>query len=717
MKYKCIRQYDSTDCGAACLSTVLRYYGSKLPIARIRELAGTDRQGTSAFGMVQAAKQLGFDAKGVRGDRSALAGDFPLPAIAHIVTKEFFLHYVVIFEITGDKIIVGDPGKGLVHYTMDEFCKNWSGILILLAPGKNFTKSNEETSVLRRFLSLLLPQRKILIPIFLLSLIITLAGIAIPFYYNMIVDHTIAESCTHHLTQISLAILGLYLVKGILEYLRQRLMLRLSQGIDLRLIPEYNRHLLRLPLRFFQMRKSGEIISRYVDAGKIRDALANAAITIMIDVLMAIAGAVVLFLISKSLFFIALGMLILYSIIVFTYIKPIRKSNEQVMEQNAQFTSFLFESVDGIETIKAMNAEHTSQKKSEKLYHDFWKYIKKNFLLNVTQKQLTTTIAAMGETLILWVGVLGVLSGDMTLGSLLTFHALLLYFLSPVQNLLELQPTMQTAVVAANRLGDVMDLIQEKYSEDDILENVESLRQPIKIDNLNFRYGTRELVLKNISMKIAPGEKIALVGESGSGKTTLAKLLMRFYQGEAGGIYIGEKDIRDIPIEVLRDRIAYISQDTFLFSGTITENLRLADPNATEEDLIRACKMSKAHDFIEKMPMQYETRLDENGANLSGGQRQRLAIARALLKNPDIIVMDEATSNLDSVTEHAIETTLTALQKDITTIIIAHRLSTVKKCNTIYVLDGGQIVESGSHEALIDQNGFYARFWKEQYHE
>ena len=241
-----------------------------------------------------------------------------------------------------------------------------------------------------------------------------------------------------------------------------------------------------------------------------------------------------------------------------------------------------------------------------------------------------------------------------------------------------------------------------------------SLRQPISISNLDFRYGTRELVLHSIDLHIRQGEKIALVGESGSGKTTLVKLLMRFYPWEKGEICFGDYNAKDIALDTLRQHIAYIPQETFLFSGTIRDNLLLGNENAPLEEIIEACKMSCANEFIEKMPTRYDTLLEENGANLSGGQRQRLAIARALLKKPDVLILDEATSNLDSVTEKAIEKTIDNLPDTVTTIIIAHRLSTIMHCDTIYVMDNGRIVESGNHEKLMQSKGIYYQLWKEQ---
>ncbi len=713
MKYTCVRQQDTTDCGAACLATILKHYNSFMAIAKIRDLAGTDRQGTNVYGMVQAARKMGFEATGVEGDEEALFSDYPLPAIAHVIIDGSLLHYVVIHSVSKKEIVVADPAKGIVHYTPQDFLKIWSGVMILLTPSKTFSV-NQKQSTLGRFFSMVFSQKKLLLPIFFFSLAITASGILASFYYSVIMDHVFVTGSYEILFTISISVLGLYIIKSFLEYLRSRFMLNLSKKIDLQLIPEFNKHLLQLPLSFFGTRKSGEIMSRYSDASKIRDALADAVLTIMIDSVMAIGGGIVLFLQNKTLFLVALIMLILYGGVVLLYNKPIRHSNRSVMEDNAQFSSYLYESIEGIETIKAMNNETIAEKKSKKLYDKLWVSVKKKFLLDVSQSAIVGTIAVIGETLILWLGTVSVLNGNMTIGSLITFHALLAYFLSPAKNLLNLQPAMQNAIVAAERLNDVFDL---DYEHSD-MENKDSLDinlfGNINIKNLSFRYGTRELVLDNANLFVKAGQKIAFVGESGSGKTTLAKLLLRFYSPESGSISINDTDICDIPHYVIRDKIAYIPQETFLFSGTIKENLLLAKREATDEEIQEACRMSQADSFINKMPLGYDSLIEENGSNLSGGQKQRLAIARAILRKPDILIMDEATSNLDIITEKAIEKTLEQMSGKTTMIIIAHRLSTIKNCDSIYVFEDGKIIEEGSHKKLISKKGKYAHLWKQQ---
>ena len=327
---------------------------------------------------------------------------------------------------------------------------------------------------------------------------------------------------------------------------------------------------------------------------------------------------------------------------------------------------------------------------------------------------LKTFVELIGGVVILWAGGVSVINGYMTIGALITFNSLLAYFLDPVKNLVDLQPQMQTAVVAADRLGEILDLEAEKKENEQRKMAPESLAGDIKFEHVNFRYGTRQLVLEDIDFTIKKGEKIAFVGESGSGKTTLSKLLLHLYQVESGNILINDNNIEDIQLETLRDKIAYIPQETFLFSGSIFENLTLGLDDATMDDIIEASKKAQAHEFINKLPLRYETRLEENGANLSGGQRQRLAIARAMLKKPDILILDEATSNLDAITERALDKTISEFSKDVTTIFIAHRLSTIKNCDKIYVLEDGKIIESGDHASLTALGGKYAQLVKQQ---
>lgn len=714
MKHYCIKQHDITDCGAARLATVSKQYGLKMPISKIREVAGTDKQGTNAAGMIKAAEKLGFTAKAVKGDQNAFFSEFPLPAIAHVVVDGALLHYVVIHKITQKQVVVADPAKGIVKYTPEEFFKQWTGILILLVPSERFEKGDETESTLSRFFKLLLPQKKLLFDIFLASLVYTILGVGASFYFKVMMDDIVPNGLEKTLHVVSVGVILLYLFQTLLGAFRSHMMLYLSQRLDISLILGYYRHVLKLPMNFFGSRKVGEIVSRFTDASKVRDAISGATLTIMIDTLMAIIGGVILYMQNSSMFGIAFIIVLLYAVIVFAFNKPLKNINRKVMEDNSQLTSYLVESLNGIETVKSYNAERSAGIETEKKFVRFMRSIFKNGWINNLSGSLSGFLSMAGGAAILWLGAYKVIKGEMTLGELITFNALLGYFLTPVKNLINLQPMMQTAIVAAERLGEILNLNMDAENTEVQKIVPKTLKGDIQLQNIDFRYGTRQLVLNGIYLNIKQGEKIALVGESGSGKTTLVKLLMNFYQAENGEIILNNYNLKDIDLETLRDKIAYISQETFLFSGTILENLTLGMDNPDMEKVIRVTKMTRCFDFINELPMRFETMLGENGTNLSGGQRQRLAIARALLKKPDILIMDEATSNLDSITERAIENTINETTDEITTIIIAHRLSTIMKCDKIYVMDKGQIIESGNHFDLMDKGGFYYELWKEQ---
>lgn len=401
-------------------------------------------------------------------------------------------------------------------------------------------------------------------------------------------------------------------------------------------------------------------------------------------------------------------MIFLYAVIVVSFRKGYDKWNRSQMEDNGQLTSYLVESLNGMQTVKSFNAERKANQETETRFVKLLKSVfRLNFISNM-QNALKIFVELVGGVVILWVGGVDVIHGALTMGQLITFQSLLVYFLDPVKNLINLQPQMQTAVVAADRLGEILDLEAEKGIDERRKLHPQSIAGDIELKNIDFRYGTRKLVLENVSLKIRKGEKVAFVGESGSGKTTLAKLLLHLYKAEKGEILINGNNIEDIRIETLREQIAYIPQETFLFSGSIYENLTLGIDFPVMEDIVDAAKKAQAHEFINEMPLRYETRLEENGANLSGGQRQRLAIARAMLKNPDILILDEATSNLDAVTERALDSTISDFSKDMTTIFIAHRLSTIKNCDRIFVMDKGWIIGAGTHEELKRLGGKYA---------
>lgn len=690
-------------------------YGLKVSIAKIRDIAGTDRQGTSAYGLVKAIEHYGFQQKVVKADKESLTSKLPIPAIAHVVIDDSLLHYVVITKVKGDIVVVSDPAKGIVKYKKENFLKIWTKILILIAPTNNSQKGNKKQSTLISFFRLLISQKWLLLRIFILSMILTSIGIITSFYYQVLMDDIVPSSSLEMLNYVSVITLCLFFVQIGLNFLRGFLIVKLEQNIDIPIMLGYYNHALILPMKFYSMRDTGEIISRFNDASSIRDIVSEASLTIMMDTIMAVVGAVVLFNSNRLLFLISVVMLFLYGIIVFVYNKPIKKNNRKIMEMNSKVTSQFIETVNGIEIIKAFNQEDNEKEKTDKLYRKFLKRVFNGGVLSLSQQTVTMFVAVVGELVILWIGATYVIKGELTMGELITFNALLGYFIEPIKNLINLQPQIQTAVVAADRLGEILDISPE-YENNDMCTAYDS---EIKFDNLiisnlNFRYGTRDLVLKDINLEINHGEKIAFVGESGSGKTTLAKLLVRLYEQEKGNIKLDSVDIRDFPISQIRNNFSYISQNAFLFSGTIKENLLFGNSDASDNDILRVCKICELEEYINSLPLKYNTRIEENGKNLSGGQKQRLAIARALLKNPKILIMDEATSNLDYITEKTIENTINKFSKNMTTIIIAHRLSTIKDCDKIFVFKDGQIVETGNHRDLLKQRGYYYQLWNGQ---
>ncbi|WP_313073349.1 peptidase domain-containing ABC transporter [Lacrimispora sp.] len=712
-KYPCIRQHDLRDCGPACLATICESYGLKLPVSKIRVLSETDLEGTSIFGMIQAAEKLGFQAEGVRtNNKKELFNSLQVPLIAHIITDKMLLHFVVIHKITNNYITVADPEKSIIRYKPDDFFKLWTGILILMTPTIRFQKGNQTKSIYNRFWNLIFVQKKLLLGIFFASILVTAFGLAGSLYYQLLIDNIIPRNTLSGLHILSISMLILSIFKVLFEFLRKILLLYMAQKIDIPLMLGYYNHVVNLPMNFFSTRKVGEIISRFRDGDKIRNVISQVTLTLMIDTLMSIIGGVILYMKNSKLFFLCFIPITLYMIFIVLFKNKLKKVNLEVMEDNAVLTSYLVESLEGIETIKAYNREDLVKDKTKS---NFLKLIKSGFTQGLTynvQESLMGVVSGGFAVILLWFGGSLVLKNEITIGELITFNVLLTYFIEPISRIINLQPHLQEAIVASDRLGEILDLELEKQGEE--TEKPDSLYGDIVLEHVNFAYGFKDNILNNVNIHINQGQKIALVGESGSGKTTIAKLLMGFYKIKDGKISINTYNINDIDRDILRDRISYISQDSFFFTGTIRSNLEFAYKNVTYDDMISACKKAQIHEYIMSLHSGYDFVLEERGMNLSGGQRQRLSIARALLKKPDIVIMDEATSNLDLLTESAIQKTLEECVSGMTTIIIAHRLSTIKQCDSIYVIDKGNIVEEGSHKELINKKGIYFKLWSEQ---
>lgn len=705
-----------TDCAAACLAMVCLHYKKETTITKLRDMMGTDLKGTNLLGLSNCADKLGFTSQAVRVDREGFLSDYTLPAIANILTKEGLSHFVVIFKITDKYIVVGDPAKDLIRMEIDEFYKSFTGAMLILKPNNEFAKGKiRGEKIFHRYLRLLLPQKKLFFYGILASLLMTILGIVSSVFNNVIYDEILPYKQENTLKMVLAVFLGVSIVQITVEFVRQWMMMHLSIRIDIPLMLGYFEHIYKLPMKFFATRKTGDITTRFSDAFTIKDVFTNIALTLIMDIGMALVTGVILFRMNTGLFAIIVFMTLISILLVFIFKQPYKKINEEQMQQSSVLNSQIIEGLRAVETIKGNANEDTELENIEREYIRSLRIGYKEGMLSNVQGTISSLISGVGNLILTYAGIMQVIDGNITLGSMMAFMTLSGYFMDPVGRLVSLQLSIQEANISMKRISEILDYEREQDSgNDQCYQELEKVDGDIVLKNVTFRYGNRKPVLDNISFTIPKGKKVALVGASGSGKSTIAKLLLKYYEPESGEITIDGVDINEYSNDSLRRAVSYVPQNIELFSKSIYDNIRVSRMNATLDEVKEAAKAADAHDFIKKLPMQYYTYLEEAGNGLSGGEKQRIALARAFLKMNQFYILDESTSNLDFATENIIFDMIYNKFKDKSMLIIAHRLATVKNCDEIIVMNQGKIVEQGSHEELLARKGEYYRLWEMQ---
>ncbi|MBW4669425.1 MAG: peptidase domain-containing ABC transporter [Cyanomargarita calcarea GSE-NOS-MK-12-04C] len=702
--YPFYAQQSAADCGAACLVMIGRYWGKQFSVNRLREQANVSRSGASLKALAAAAESLGFTTRPIKASLDKLV-EQPLPAIAHWEGK----HYIVVYKITKKQVIVGDPAIGQRSLTHAQFNQGWTGYTLLVQPTAMLKQAEETETSLWQFFELVRPHSKVLLEVFLASVLIQLFGLITPLFTQLLLDKVIVQGSTITLNAVGFGLLIFGLFRIIVNSVRQYLLDHTANRVSVAMLVGFIRHTFSLPLSFFESRYVGDIVSRIQENHKIQRFLTGEALSICLDLLTVFIYVGLMFCYNWQMALLVLSIVPPFFLLALFSTGILRRLSREIFTAGANENSYLIQSLSGIRSVRSMAIEQTVRWRWEELLN---KLIKKSFRSQIVANRLqiiSATIETLISTGLLWYGASLVIQNQLTIGQLIAFNMLLGNVIHPFQRLSVLWNQLQEVLVSAERINDVLGAEPEENLLTSPRQSLRKFRGQIRFEGVTFRYHpeSETNVLENLSFEIQSEQSVAVVGRSGSGKTTLSKLILGLYPPTSGKVLIDGHDVTSISLKSLRSQIGLVDQDTFLFGGTIRENLSIAHPEASLEEIIEAARLAGADDFIQKLPMGYETPIGEGGGMLSGGQRQRLAIARALLGDPRFLIFDEATSNLDAESERIIQNNLNTILKKRSSLIIAHRLSTVRNADLILVLDKGVLIEKGTHDELIAKKGHY----------
>jgi len=717
-------QADAKDCGPTCLRIISKYYGKSISLQQIRNLSETTREGSSLMGLSDAAEKLGYKTLGLKIDFTTLIEDIPLPCICH--WNKY--HFVVIYKIdkTG-KVYISDPSYGLITYSKEEFIRFWignnadenteEGVILVLETTPSFFQNEFDENKSKAsfsFLSKYLLKYKFLVIQLAVGLLAgSLLSLIFPFLTQSIVDVGIQNQDLNFIYLVLLAQIMLFIGRTGLEVIRSWILLHLSARINISIISDFFIKLMKLPISFFDTRMTGDIMQRINDHHRIEQLLTTSSLNTLFSLVNLIIFSIILLFYDYRLFIVYLVGAVCYIGWILFFLKRRKELDYKRFSQVSQEQSKVIELINGMQEIKLQNAEKQKRWNWEFVQVKLFKVNIKSLSLEQWQSVGGNFINQMKDILVSFLSAKLVLSGNLTLGMMLSVQYIIGQLNSPLLQLVDFIRQTQDAKISLERLGEIHDKEDEENTEEQYATEIP--QTDIEIENVSFRYiGSDQFVFENLNLTIPYQKTTAIVGASGSGKTTLLKLLMKFYEPNTGEIKLGNTNIKNISPRFWREHCGVVMQDGYVFNDTIAENIAVGEDYIDKQKLRKAVEIANIKDFIENLPLSYNTKIGNEGVGVSGGQKQRLFIARAVYKSPDYIFFDEATSALDANNEKIIMENLEKFFKGKTAIVIAHRLSTVRHADKIIVLDKGKVVEEGNHTELVALRGEYYRLVKNQ---